>query len=335
MTSTSCFRVVVTRETRRSKADRPEEQPPRCDDSVEPTKQRSLSPEPSKPVVQRRKIRRAVASAVHGYGSSSTSYSSRASDSALRLFTGRSVVNPRRLKAAPYPSPVVLDSISRDHNESLDHREEDAPATEVTQSPPPPSNSSTEPASEQTPSELPTPTEAPCPKPALPPIQYVSPQTRQALGLLQQQRRNFNALYRKNAEESSTMTDANGDWSGQSRAGLSGIDCNVPDYGIFITPPKIEVYSKEEYDSADENFRKGLGWFPTSWRNERAQQATAAPAPAPAPASPPELSWNSKWDDPKQASHSSQTMIPAVGILPDNPEQSTPLAEPTCISTCP
>ncbi|KAL5478893.1 hypothetical protein ACEPAI_2170 [Sanghuangporus weigelae] len=293
LTSTSCFRVMLPCELKRPRVDNPAPESYCSDDADVLAKGEPFAPGPSEPAAPRRKIRRASASAALKLTSLSMSHSSRASDSALRLFTGRSFASPGRLKANPYPRPVMPRHVSQDYAASRDSRED---AESTTRSPSSSSASSVMPTSEQISPELPIPIEAPpSPKPVFPPIQYVSPQTLKVLGLLQQQRRDFSAgypAYRRNSQDLSTPTPTNCDWSAQSRPGLSGIDCNIPGYKSNELPScHVEVFSKEEYDSADENFRKGLGWFPTSWRNQKLNET------APAPASPPELSWNAGWDD--------------------------------------
>ncbi|KAL5520382.1 hypothetical protein ACEPAG_9606 [Sanghuangporus baumii] len=330
LTSTSCFRVMLPCELKRSRVSNPALGSFCSDDADALAKGEVFSPGPSEPAAPRRKIRRASASAALRSTSLSMSRSSRVSDSALRLFTGRSFASPRRLKASPYPKPVMSGNVSQDDAASRDSRKD---TESITRSPSSSSASSVMPASEQISPELPIPIEGPpIPKPVFPPIQYVSPQTPKVLGLLQQQRRDFSAGYsphRGNSQDSSTpSTPTNCDWSTQSRTGLSGIDCNIPGYkGDELPSCHVEVFSKEEYDSADENFKKGLGWFPTSWRNQKLNET------APAPASPPELTWNAAWVDVKQTTCSPQMMMPMLGSYSDNPEQSTPLTESTCIST--
>ncbi|KAL5525219.1 hypothetical protein ACEPAF_9088 [Sanghuangporus sanghuang] len=330
LTSTSCFRVMLPCELKRPRVDNAAPGSFCSDDADALAKREPFSHGPSEPAAPRRKTRRASASAALRFTSLSMSHSSRTSDSALRLFTGRSFASPRRLKANPYPRLVMPGNISQDDTASRDGRED---TESTTRSPSSSSTSSVMPASEQISPELPISIEAPpSPKPIFPPIQYVSPQTPKVLGLLQQQRRYFSArypAYRKNSEDLPTPpTPINCDWSVQSRTGLSGIDCNIPGYKSSELPScHVEVFSKEEYDSADENFRKGLGWFPTSWRNQKLNETP------PAPASPPELTWNAGCDDVKQTTYSSQMMMSMLGSYPDDPEQSTPLAESTCIST--
>ncbi|EJD04965.1 uncharacterized protein FOMMEDRAFT_154116 [Fomitiporia mediterranea MF3/22] len=333
LTSTSRFRVSLPAE--RPRVNNGTASPTWWDNST--PKAEPLGPAPAalvKTPSSRRRIRRTSSSGGIKFASSPTLYSQTSSDSPSKPPSTRSTPSASsRSHTSPYPTQ----SPSTPVNTDLPPSEEDAG-----QSKPSPmyadftTNSPTPPPQQQPQSEK---------QPARPPIAYVSPQTTKRLSLLQQQHVDLLGgykAYQKGLQSASPAPAPSStqqwSWPGSDRSSLSGIDCNLPrsnghpsstssgNNELFPSPPSCIVtrsrYSEEEFDKADENFRKGLGWAPLLNQDWSATGGVPTPSPG--------LTWCSSWDEPygPRPTYASELVASVLG----EPVQQKSLAESTCTS---